>query len=758
MKGKSLLFATLLLTTSQVMFAELPAEYSLKVPPTENVYLNDTPNGEWGMGVVQWSIHVDKVNIDRELTEVVSLYRDGQLLRTLSPASDTEINLNSVMGTANIDGSDDLIDFGINHQVQFNFARENEDGTAENTPDPEFLISGVYKLVVPAGLFYVRGENDNIIRLPGAEVTYNYTNEIQKSSPYIITPTPGTVTEDITEITITFPDAKNPNTFDYQSNGGATFMFVPEGTDDEATKLPGGTYPQINFSEKSFTYKFKSSNIKWEDGTYTFTIKANELSIDNVLFEEPITAVYILDKDSSLAGGTIPEDNLPAEYSLKVPPTEIVYLNDTPNGEWGMGVVQWSIHVDKVNIDRELTEVVSLYRDGQLLRTLSPASDTEINLNSVMGTANIDGSDDLIDFGINHQVQFNFARENEDGTAENTPDPEFLISGVYKLVVPAGLFYVRGENDNIIRLPGAEVTYNYTNEIQKSSPYIITPTPGTVTEDITEITITFPDAKNPNTFDYQSNGGATFMFVPEGTDDEATKLPGGTYPQINFSEKSFTYKFKSSNIKWEDGTYTFTIKANELSIDNVLFEEPITAVYILDKDSSLAGGETITDGIKVPNGEDTVVKTVQDEEWGEYIEISTRALPDENVVNITFEIPKGYDTMLYMNYGTMISKLSKVSVDELLDSGYEEGNVISVKPGTINNMYAIMFAKDGEADQDSAYRTFITVDYPTGVANIVTVENCDVYSITGVKVASDGNIANLPAGLYIVNGKKVLVK
>ncbi len=304
MNFKSTLFTGLLLSAGLACYAQLPKEYSLSVPPEQVVYLNDTQNGEWGMGIVIWTVHVDGVNINRESNQVVSLYRDGELIRTLSPASETEITITSVMGGSDVDdddnggnGSGDLIDPTINNKVQFNFARENEDPNKENVPDPDFLISGTYHIVVPAGIFIVPGEDDDYINLPAAEYTYEYKNEVISEFPFVLTPVAESVVSDLKTISVAFPDAKNSSTLDYESNGGATLMYVPNGDIEAvAEKIPGGTYPDVDRKTKSFIYKYGKDTIEWADGTYTFTIKPNYLTIDNVMYSEPITVVYYIGK------------------------------------------------------------------------------------------------------------------------------------------------------------------------------------------------------------------------------------------------------------------------------------------------------------------------------------------------------------------------------------------------------------------------------------------------------------------------------
>ena len=61
--------------------------------------------------------------------------------------------------------------------------------------------------------------------------------------------------------------------------------------------------------------------------------------------------------------------------------------------------------------------------------------------------------------------------------------------------------------------------------------------------------------------------------------------------------------------------------------------------------------------------------------------------------------------------------------------------------------------------QTSALTVTIPAPNPDGVDSVNTTEPFDVYDIAGVKVRSQvTTTADLPAGIYIINGKKVIVK
>ncbi|MCM1153289.1 MAG: hypothetical protein NC328_06520 [Muribaculum sp.] len=301
---KTLLFsAAFVLGAAFTANADLPQVYTLSVPATTNAYLNDTFEGGgeyYGMGNIQWNVHVDGLQINTESTEVVSIYYNGTLLKTLSPADEGAINITSISAGALTDegddnGSGDLFDPIVSKTVDFNFGAQSAEGTA-NKPDPEFLKSGEYRLVVPAGIFQqVIGENDPV-DLPAGEVTYVFTAEMQATNVYYFIPAEGSHVgaDGLKSIQIVFPGTKNVNNLDYPGNGKGT-LTAPNGTAQK-----GGTYPTVNRGDlPGFTWNFKSSANVWSDGAYTLTVAPNVLSIDGVIYDKEIVAVFYIGEEST---------------------------------------------------------------------------------------------------------------------------------------------------------------------------------------------------------------------------------------------------------------------------------------------------------------------------------------------------------------------------------------------------------------------------------------------------------------------------
>ena len=78
------------------------------------------------------------------------------------------------------------------------------------------------------------------------------------------------------------------------------------------------------------------------------------------------------------------------------------------------------------------------------------------------------------------------------------------------------------------------------------------------------------------------------------------------------------------------------------------------------------------------------------------------------------------------------------------DATYEDGEVYTAKWAFVHEGKAVVI------------EVVITFDRPFGIDNIETTEDAVIYTITGKRV--QGDVKSLERGIYIVNGRKVLVK
>lgn len=69
-------------------------------------------------------------------------------------------------------------------------------------------------------------------------------------------------------------------------------------------------------------------------------------------------------------------------------------------------------------------------------------------------------------------------------------------------------------------------------------------------------------------------------------------------------------------------------------------------------------------------------------------------------------------------------------------------------------------AVDGVFTFDTTAASTVSVAGSSSIESIEaeSADNGDVFNLQGIRVATDGDLSRLPAGVYIVNGKKVAVK
>ena len=82
-----------------------------------------------------------------------------------------------------------------------------------------------------------------------------------------------------------------------------------------------------------------------------------------------------------------------------------------------------------------------------------------------------------------------------------------------------------------------------------------------------------------------------------------------------------------------------------------------------------------------------------------------------------------------------------------------EGDVTTANSGYFNTM------PSSTTDEGEKQMTFPN-SIETGIQNAIIIpqHNTGVYSISGVKIRNNADLKNLPKGVYIVGGKKIMVK
>lgn len=125
---------------------------------------------------------------------------------------------------------------------------------------------------------------------------------------------------------------------------------------------------------------------------------------------------------------------------------------------------------------------------------------------------------------------------------------------------------------------------------------------------------------------------------------------------------------------------------------------------------------------------------------------------DEEETTITVEEGEEIDLDVILPEGMEDEDLTWTSSDESIVIVNEDGTLTAVGSGTVT---ITVTASDG-----SSYSVTITVEVSSGIAGIAmdASNSAAVYTVAGVKVRNAGeSLAGLPAGIYVVAGKKVIV-
>lgn len=181
---------------------------------------------------------------------------------------------------------------------------------------------------------------------------------------------------------------------------------------------------------------------------------------------------------------------------------------------------------------------------------------------------------------------------------------------------------------------------------------------------------------------------------------------------------------------------------------------------------------TLADGTPVGNGE-TITRTASDfnhvvipdfkDDWESEVSIVVKGTAPTKVelesnYNVFQFCPLGegcynffQDGDKFVSEGTLLNNTTNIPVHAVFSD-------VAAVPAQVSTLKCTL--TDASGDVFSMNFVFDTTD--SGVAEIAgEAESYDVYSVAGVRVLKGAHaeaLEQLPAGLYIVNGKKVLVK
>lgn len=644
-------------------------------------------------------------SVNPECKEFAQLYQNGVLLKQVPAYAGSQLVYTC---------TDDKAPVGNLH-ITF-YAHQ----AIEKNPAKQF---GTYKVIIPEGFAYkiVAGKKQPMPRLE-RDFTIN-------EPALSVFPTSGSTMQTLTKLYVTLPEQAGTVTYKkgteaLESGTREIYPYFTLADDTEVEAIEGKvtgrvielTFPEITtagralitFPPKCFQFTVPSGPLQ---GTYWNPLQQASYSITGV---QTGFAPTITPAPGTYEGGI---KSAPTEQTFNINKDYCYYFVFTAPED-----------ITNIYMANGAPELWSLKADGTRDSKVASLNMQKITDNKI---------------GI-------FSQDNNLYRVESTlyPGP-----GKYELVIPQGKIYYSISNRN------AEYSFGPFEFTQPSDGIScdITPSQTEELEGIQEITLTYPeDTKivwNRTGYAVLSSPLTTIQLQPSNMVIEegvATK-----YADIDGNVVKFNLPVTLKNA----GEWNFSIGDDALQVNgnystvkaNFTIQAPAKPTLEF---SAMADNTTI-------DSSNFKVITSEDDEYGVEYHLIVSTYEDE--ATITFEIPEGFSTMYWQTMGTAMGNYRRYPTSEFVNAGWHQGNTITVENGTNSEMYQIAFAVGDDISDENMFRTFITVnsDVVTGVATVETTELVDVYSLTGVRVATkaDSSVLNtLPAGLYIINGHKVLVK
>lgn len=284
---------------------------------------------------------------------------------------------------------------------------------------------------------------------------------------------------------------------------------------------------------------------------------------------------------------------------------------------------------------------------------------------------------------------------------------EIDAAGNYFLVIPGNLYTING-------IPGIDEWINY--EVVAALNYTINPKQGEVMEaELLNIEITFPEAKEIVEVGYNT-----------------TVKCGDETVLSNMTVNGNVIKFNLRGTL-AAGWYTYTIPAGTLSIDGAVYDKDIVVTILYTPEEEEVSYTTVpAQGSNV----DSISEIVVTFDEGAEVAVIVESTPQAPYIS------KGSERVTTITNVTAAANVMSIKTAAPI---VEEGSYTITIPGT-------GYTVNGMAGQD------ITIDVVCNGSqssiSAISAANGQgtIYTIGGVKVAKASK------GLYIINGKKVIVK
>lgn len=222
---------------------------------------------------------------------------------------------------------------------------------------------------------------------------------------------------------------------------------------------------------------------------------------------------------------------------------------------------------------------------------------------------------------------------------------------------------------------------------------------------------------------------------------------------------SITYTRNFTNTNWNGLYVPFSMSYNDWSAD---FEVArLNDVHQFDDDEDGVVDRTVLESVKLKEGSSTEPNTpymIKAKEIGEKtitLTDATMYAAEEN----SFDVTSWFTKFTFTGTYNTVTDMATAGHYAMADGGLKQASSDAVTLGAFR-WYLDITDRNGNPAPLNAKAVLLSFD--DGEETAIEVINAqsetegDVYSISGVKVGNDVNA--LPKGLYIMNGKKILVK
>lgn len=545
--------------------------------------------------------------------------------------------------------------------------------------------------------------------------------QIKYPVDYVLTPNPAEEVKDLSTVGLEFPANRNITFYENNRMPVATLVNLSTGAIyncSEADRMDRAATEGIAYS---FTFTGEDDEEALaitEPGEYQLTIRG-------LVFET---------EDGELG------DDLPlliANYTIAYPVEYVIY----PLG---------NVATDLMNISIEFPEAkVDFYENNPM-----PVAVLE---NLTTGNIYNCSEADLDDRAMVTGCVYNFTFIGEDND-EALPITE---PGEYLLTIRAMKQIVDIETEESVDLP--VITKMYT--INYPYTYVLEPAAGTEVKSISEVTLEFEDG---HIFFYQNSTAPVVRLSKNGTEETWTCADPDREFRNQYGYSKFTFIFTNEDGEVatidEMGDYTLTISGlyhqEDIIVDDEVVEGEQTDLPVIYAQYTVA----------------FPVDYVLNPEDGETV---------ENLQTITLEFPYTQNVVAYENSRTAVGMLENLTTEVIYEcqtpkkdvSPDSEGLIFTfdfieqdqeeVAPIAEMGEYLLTIRGLGITNESGEFigdvpvitATYYIVSSGVEAEELLGDDTYTVYSISGVKVADKAaSLEGLGSGLYIVNGKKVLIR